>query len=76
MSIGTCEECVDAGLRLLGLRTELGLSRKDVCSALSIPYRSLQNWELAHTHTPVYIYRMLEFYYKSLKKRGESNGLD
>lgn len=76
MSIGTSEECVHTGLCLQGLRTELGLSRKDVCSALSIPYRSLQNWELARTHTPVYIYKMLEFFYKCLKKRGELNGLD
>lgn len=76
MTIGTYDESVHAGLCLQGWRTELGLSRKDVCSALSIPYRSLQNWELAHTNTPVYIFRMLEFYYKTLKKRGDKNGLD
>lgn len=76
MSFGTYDDCVLPGLHLQGMRIELGLSRKDVCSALSIPYRSLQNWELARTHTPVYIYRLLEFYYKTLKKRGEKNGLD
>ena len=75
MSAGSYDQRVHTGLCLQGWRVELGLSRKDVCTAMQIPYRSLQNWELAHTHCPPYIFKFLEFYYKTLKKRGESNGL-
>lgn len=42
------------------LRESYGLSRKQFCEALEIPYRTLQAWELGDRCCPLYTYFMIK----------------
>ena len=42
------------------LREKYGLSRKQFCEALGIPYRTVQAWELGDRSCPVYTYLMIK----------------
>lgn len=41
------------------LREKYGLSRKQFCDALEIPYRTVQAWELGDRSCPLYTYMMI-----------------
>ena len=42
------------------LREKYGLTRKQLCDALEIPYRTVQAWELGDRSCPVYTYMMIK----------------
>lgn len=42
------------------LREQYGLSRKQFCDALEIPYRTVQAWELGDRSCPVYTFLMIQ----------------
>ena len=42
------------------LREMYGLTRKQFCEALEIPYRTVQAWELGDRSCPVYTYLMIK----------------
>lgn len=42
------------------LREKYGLSRKQFCEALEIPYRTVQAWELGDRSCPMYTYLMIK----------------
>lgn len=42
------------------LREQYGLSRKQFCDALGIPYRTVQAWELGDRSCPMYTYLMIK----------------
>lgn len=42
------------------LREKYGLSRKQLCEALDIPYRTVQAWELGDRSCPMYTYLMIK----------------
>jgi len=42
------------------LREQYGLSRKQFCEALEIPYRTVQAWELGDRSCPLYTYMMIK----------------
>lgn len=47
--------------RLQGLRKQTGMTRKEFCEFLKIPYRTLQNWELGIRECPDYLIKLIEF---------------
>ena len=42
------------------LRERYGLTRQQFCAAFSIPYATLQSWELGRRSCPEYVFRMME----------------
>ena len=42
------------------LREQYGLTRKQFCEALEIPYRTVQAWELGDRSCPLYTYMMIK----------------
>lgn len=42
------------------LRERHGLTRKQFCEALEIPYRTVQAWELGDRSCPLYTFRMMK----------------
>lgn len=42
------------------LREKYGLTRTQFCAAFSIPYRTVQAWELGLRSCPVYVVHMIE----------------
>ena len=62
--------------RVAALRESTGLSRKDFCSLVQIPYRTMTEWELGNRHAPEYVLRLLEYYLRSqgLTKKSQSEG--
>ena len=51
--------------RVAALRESTGLSRKDFCNLVQIPYRTMTEWELGNRHAPEYVLRLLEYYLRS-----------
>ena len=62
--------------RVAVLRESTGLSRKDFCNLVGIPYRTMTEWELGNRHAPEYVLRLLEYYLHSqgLIKKSQSEG--
>jgi len=50
---------------ILELRQQYGLSRKELCEMLEIPYRTLQDWELGNAKCPPYVFRLIAHYLKT-----------
>ena len=48
----------DSKIKLL--REKYGLTRKQFCDALEIPYRTVQAWELGDRSCPLYTYMMIK----------------
>lgn len=46
---------------IFNLRMESGLTRKDFAKYLSIPYRTVENWEKGVNKCPDYVYDLIEF---------------
>ena len=62
--------------RVAALRESTGLSRKDFCNLVQIPYRTMTEWELGNRHAPEYVLRLLEYYLRSqgLIRKSQSEG--
>lgn len=60
------EWCAGIGLmtlkdRLIKMRRETGLSRKEFAEYFGIPYRTMQDWELGNRQMPEYLFRLMEY---------------
>ena len=51
---------------LLDLRKQSGMNRREFAEYFSIPYRTLQDWELGNRKMPEYLLMLMEY-----KLRGE-----
>ena len=60
---------------LIALREKYGLSRKQLCDAIGIPYRTLQSWELGERSCPLYTYLMIKKLLEFSSRFGALEGL-
>ena len=44
------------------IREAAGLSRREFCEMLEIPYRTVQDWELGNRQCPPYVESLIKFY--------------
>ena len=56
-----CEAINPKTRNILSLRMESGLTRKDFARYLSIPYRTIENWEKGINKCPDYVYDLIEY---------------
>lgn len=47
---------------IIDLRQKYGLSRKQLCEMVGIPYRTLQDWELGNMKCPPYVVTLIKHY--------------
>ncbi len=47
--------------RLLAIRVETGMNRKEFAEYFGIPYRTIQDWELGNRHMPEYLLRLIAY---------------
>jgi len=47
--------------KLIALRKESGLKRKEFAQKFDIPYRTLQDWELGNRKMPEYLLRLMAY---------------
>ena len=52
------------------LRERYQLTRQQFCEAFSIPYRTLQSWELGARSCPLYVFRMMEMLLELSERTG------
>ena len=59
--------------KLIQMRKNAGMSRKEFAEYFGIPYRTLQDWELGNRKMPEYLFRLMEYKLsmESLKKGEE-----
>ena len=53
-----------------GIRAYSGMSRKEFCEWLKIPYRTLQEWELGGRTMPDYVLNLIAYKVFAEKKSG------
>ena len=54
------------------IRESTGMSRKDFCEHLGIPYRTVTEWERDGRHCPEYVVRLLSCYV-TMKMNSDEN---
>lgn len=47
------------------LRESTGMNRREFCTYLEIPYRTVADWEMEKRHAPAYVGRLLEYYLRA-----------
>lgn len=47
------------------MRTETGMTQKQLAELLDVPRRTLQNWELGTRECPQYIVALIEYFLRS-----------
>ena len=52
------------------IREQTGMNRKEFADWLGIPYRTMQDWELATSQVPEYVLRLIAFKVMIEKERG------
>ena len=59
--------------KLIQMRKNAGMSRKEFAEYFGIPYRTVQDWELGNRKMPEYLFRLMEYKLsmESLKKGEE-----
>ena len=59
--------------KLIQMRKNAGMSRKEFAEYFGIPYRTLQDWELGNRKMPEYLFCLMEYKLsmESLKKGEE-----
>ena len=50
---------------LLALRNEIGMNRKEFAEYLSIPYRTMEDWETGKRKMPDYVLRLIIYKVKT-----------
>lgn len=53
------------------VRNMTGMNRKDFADWLGIPYRTMQDWELANSQVPEYVLRLVAYKVMMEKERGK-----
>ena len=66
-------ECRKMAYAFKMIREQSGMNRKDFSDWLSIPYRTMQEWELGRRSMPDYVLRLIAYKVKmeDLLKKGE-----
>jgi DNA-binding transcriptional regulator YiaG len=60
--------------KLIQLRMETGMNRREFAEYFGIPYRTVQDWELGNRTMPEYLFRLMEYKIKMEKiKNKEKN---
>jgi len=62
--------------KLVALRKETGLNRKEFAEYFGIPYRTIQDWELGNRQMPEYLLRLMVYKVEmeNLRSGGQNNG--
>lgn len=47
--------------KLIQMRKNAGMSRKEFAEYFGIPYRTVQDWELGNRKMPEYLFRLMEY---------------
>lgn len=47
--------------KLIELRKSTGMNRRQFADYFGIPYRTVQDWELANRHMPEYLFRLMVY---------------
>jgi DNA-binding transcriptional regulator YiaG len=47
--------------KLIQLRMETGMNRREFAEYFGIPYRTVQDWELGNRTMPEYLFRLMEY---------------
>jgi DNA-binding transcriptional regulator YiaG len=55
--------------KLIQLRLETGMNRREFAEYFGIPYRTMQDWELGNRTMPEYLFRLMEYKIKMEKLR-------
>jgi DNA-binding transcriptional regulator YiaG len=53
--------------KLIQLRLETGMNRREFAEYFGIPYRTMQDWELGNRTMPEYLFRLMEYKIKMEK---------
>lgn len=61
--------------RLIELRKQTGMNRKQFAEYFGIPYRTLQDWELGNRQMPDYLLRLM-VYKISIEHMGKEKNVD
>lgn len=56
---------MDKSKKIKEIRELTGMSRKEFCEYLQIPYRTVSEWERDGRHAPEYLIRLLEYYIRT-----------
>ena len=55
--------------KIIELREQIGMNRKEFCDYFEVPNQVLVEWESDEERVPRYVLRMLDYYVKSNEKR-------
>ncbi len=47
--------------KIIEYREMTGMTRRQFCEYLDIPYRTVQDWELGNRHMPSYVLKLIEY---------------
>ena len=50
--------------KLISLREETGMNRREFAEYFGIPYRTIQDWELGNRKMPDYLLRLMAYKYR------------
>ena len=67
-SLSIKETAVEKKEKLLKLRQETGMNRREFAEYFGIPYRTVQEWELGHREMPGYLLRLMYYHEKTKEK--------
>ncbi len=61
--------------RLIEIRKETGMNRREFAEYFGIPYRTIQDWELGNRQMPEYLLRLIAYKVRmeKLQKNEEKN---
>lgn len=57
--------------KLIEIRKDTGMNRKEFAEYFEIPYRTVQDWELGNRQMPEYLFRLMEYKIRIEKKLKE-----
>ena len=47
--------------KLIDIRNQTGMNRREFAEYFGIPYRTIQDWELGNRQMPDYLFRLMEY---------------
>lgn len=71
------ERQTESQVEIKKLREFTGMSRKEFCDMLDIPYRTVTEWERGTRNAPEYVLRLLAYYIRTeklLKEKRDTDG--
>lgn len=61
---------MDCQQKIVELREQTGMNRREFCEYFQIPYRTVTEWERGNRSAPEYVLRMMEYMIR-MEKLGE-----